>query len=98
MYAHAIENSKDHIRFIVINGAFWKIKISPSLRHYANHVIDLLSSCINKDLSVAYCRLLAREGISADQLTRDLKSFELKVRFFSTRRTVLIFVGQCVHQ
>ena len=26
-----------------------------------------------------FCRLLAREGINAEQLARDLKSFELKV-------------------
>jgi len=29
-----------------------------------------------------FCRLLAREGINAEQLARDLKSFELKVTFF----------------
>jgi hypothetical protein len=43
---------------------------------------------IIKDSSVAYRRLLAREGISADQLTRDLKSFELKVRVCSTELAV----------
>ncbi|KAG0576106.1 hypothetical protein KC19_5G056000 [Ceratodon purpureus] len=31
--------------------------------------------------AIAATRLLAREGISADQLTRDLKSFELKTSF-----------------
>lgn len=30
-------------------------------------------------LGFAFCRLLAREGINAEQLARDLKSFELKV-------------------
>ena len=28
---------------------------------------------------LSFCRLLAREGINAEQLARDLKSFELKV-------------------
>lgn len=37
-------------------------------------------------LSVPICRLLAREGISADQLTRDLKSFELKVQSLSLKQ------------
>jgi nuclear pore complex protein Nup93 len=32
--------------------------------------------------SIAATRLLAREGINAEQLARDLKSFELKVTFF----------------
>ncbi|KAJ6387469.1 hypothetical protein OIU78_017231, partial [Salix suchowensis] len=31
--------------------------------------------------SIAATRLLAREGINADQLARDLKSFELKTTF-----------------
>lgn len=33
-------------------------------------------------LFLGHCRLLAREGINAEQLARDLKSFELKVTFF----------------
>lgn len=41
-------------------------------------LIAATSAFLNK---VFDCRLLAREGISADQLTRDLKQFELKVEF-----------------
>jgi hypothetical protein len=37
------------------------------------------------------CRLLAREGINAEQLTRDLKSFELKV--IVSLHTGKVYVG-----
>ncbi|XP_039129294.1 nuclear pore complex protein NUP93A-like isoform X1 [Dioscorea cayenensis subsp. rotundata] len=40
----------------------------------------LLSKAPTK--SVVATRLLAREGLSAEQLARDLKSFEIKVVFF----------------
>lgn len=46
-----------------------------------------------KHLSVPICRLLAREGISADQLTRDLKSFELKVQSLSLKQMYLPIFG-----
>jgi hypothetical protein len=48
-------------------------------------------------------RLLAREGINAEQLARDLKSFELKVPFaifitlntFAFSRLVLFYLFSC---
>lgn len=55
---------------------------------------------IPKHLSVHICRLLAREGISADQLTRDLKSFELKVQSLSLKQmyapTIYGWIGQSI--
>lgn len=42
------------------------------------------------------CRLLAREGINAEQLARDLKSFELKVKIFSIFLLVNNFYFWCV--
>ncbi|KAH7429846.1 hypothetical protein KP509_09G068400 [Ceratopteris richardii] len=51
--------------------------------------------------SIAATRLLAREGINADQLTRDLKSFELKTSFedvFPVEATTVEEYLQQVHE
>lgn len=36
-------------------------------------------------------RLLAREGINAEQLARDLKSFELKVSFLKLMHAMIFY-------
>lgn len=51
-----------------------------ALRFRAVLNVRLTLGSIYGHLSISkHCRLLAREGLNAEQLARDLKSFELKV-------------------